>query len=102
MGIMVYSLLWVMQDLDHQPYFSIALSINPSIHLCFFIYLVPTYLSIYLSTEIQGLGSGPASFHSTGWCLGLLLFRPWVLSLWFGRGVEHVMLVGFGLITAIR
>ena len=22
MGIMVYSLLWVMQDLDHQPYHS--------------------------------------------------------------------------------
>ena len=42
-------------------------SIYQSIHPCeFFIYLVPTYLSIYLSTEIQGWGSGPASFHSTG------------------------------------
>ena len=40
MGVMVYSLFWVMQDLCHQPFLRLALALTAS------------------GVEVQGLGSG--------------------------------------------
>ena len=52
MGIMVYSLLWVMQDFDHQPYHRLAGGFGGFTILCLFMVLG---LRLQLARGFMGL-----------------------------------------------